>query len=443
MTKAGWTTGDITPPLGLPMGGRGSQFSNGTEVLSPLEAAVTILEDNAGRRAAIVSLDLISMGGAQNNALRASIASAIGALPDAVIVNTSHTHSGPMMSYERYAALRSKPPELEDYECALNEEVLRLVIEAAQNLQPVRVSWREGTSNIGINRRLSTPDGVIMAPNPEGFYHRQLWTLDLQSPQDPERRCVLFSHGCHPVIVYSFNWTAISSEWPGRSREILKSEMGQKTHFQFLQGLAGSIRPRGLADLPNRKFRYPTAPEDLEATAQEFARDVRSTLAQEGDELELQLGACRSEFLVRRAAPPPREFWENMADSEGELEREMSAYWLERYAENAIPPHPAQPWPIGLLRFAPRYGMVTIAGEPLGEWFEIFQKALPDQCLVACGYTHDCSGYLATDALLPEGGYEVERSARFMKAGPGAPLPGLDEAAGQVLRKMRAFIEAS
>lgn len=442
MTKAGWATCDITPPLGLPMGGRGPRFDNGTEILSPLEAAVTVLEDDAGRRAALISADIISMGSVQNQAIRLAVASAIGAAPDAVIINSSHTHCGPMMSYEHYASLHPKPPSLEEYEREQSDKILRLATAAAQNLQPVRAFWRDGTSDIGINRRRSTPDGVVMAPNPNGFYHRQLWTLELQSLSDPQQCCVLFSHGCHPVIVYSFNWTAISSEWPGRSREILKDALGRQTHFQFFQGLAGNIRPRILADLENHKFRYPTTPEDLEGTAQEFARDVRSTLAQAGDELEMQLGACRNSFLVRRDAPPPREFWENLAASDQELDREMSAYWLARYEEGAIAPYPTQPWPIGLLRFAPGHWMITIAGEPLAEWSEVLQRAMPDQKLVACGYTHGCFGYLPTDALLPEGGYEVDRSPRFLASGPGQPLPGLDAAVTQALRKMRAFIEA-
>jgi hypothetical protein len=442
MNQAGWDTCEITPPLGLPMGGRGPRFAAGSEILSPLQAGVTVLEDAAHNRVVFVSADVISFDTAQSDALRIAIASAVKTTPDAVIINASHTHSGPMLSYERYATLKPKPQALEDYEREMDRKLLRLAISAAQNLQPVRVFWRDGTSNIGINRRLSTPDGVVMAPNPDGFYHRQLWTLELQSRSNSNQRCVLFSHGCHPVIVYSSQWTAISSEWPGRSREILSERMGSETHFQFLQGLAGNIRPRILADFENRKFRAST-PEDLESVAQEFARDAGSTLAQSGDELELQLGACRSCFLVERAAPPPREFWEEMAASDDELEHELGTYWQTRYGEGAIAPYQSQPWPIGLLQFAPNYAMVTIAGEPLGEWIEVLRRALPKQHLVACGYTHSTAGYLPTDELLAEGGYEVERSAPYSKSGPGALLPGLDAAVTRTLHKMRAFIEAN
>lgn len=442
MNWAGWAAGDITPPLGLPMGGRGPRFAAGSEILSPLQAGVTILQDAVQNRVVLVSADVISFDTAQNDALRLAIAAAVKTAPDAVIINASHTHSGPMLSYERYATLKPKPQPLADYERELDEKLLRLAIEAAQNLQPVQAIWRDGESNIGINRRVSTPEGIVMAPNPDGFYHRQLWTLDLQSLEDSGPRCVLFSHGCHPVIVYSSQWTAISSEWPGRSREILHEKLGRETHFQFLQGLAGNIRPRILADFENQKFRSST-PEDLETTAQEFACDVGSTLAKDGAQLQLQLGACRDYFVAHRAAPPPRVIWEKMAASEDELAQELGNYWQTRYGENAIAPYESQPWPIGLLRFAPSYALVTFAGEPLSEWIQVLRRALPDQHLVACGYTHSSAGYLPTDELLAQGGYEVERSAPYSKSGPGALLPGLDDAVTKTLHKMRAFIEAT
>src|SRR5690606_25264593 len=134
MSRAGWATCEITPPLGLPMGGRGPRFAFGSEVFTPLEAGVTVLEDNAGNRAVLVSADVISTDEEQSYNLCINIASALGTSPEAVIFNYSHTHSGPMLSYDRYATLKPKPPELVEYERELESKLLRLAIEAAQNL---------------------------------------------------------------------------------------------------------------------------------------------------------------------------------------------------------------------------------------------------------------------------------------------------------------------
>ncbi len=441
MNRAGWASCDITPPLGLPMGGRGPRFAAGTEVLTPLQAGVVVLEDSRKNRVVLVSIDVICTDARQTDQLCVEVGSAVGASPDAVIINASHTHSGPMLSYERYSTLQPKPPELEAYERELDKKIIRLAVEAAQKITPVRAIWRDGESNIGINRRLMTPEGAIMmGPNPDGFYHRHLWTLDLEAIDDPAQRCVLFSHGCHPVIVYGHNWTAISSEWPGRSRDILKSELGEQTHFQFLQGLAGNIRPRILSDFENKKFRQST-PDDVEATAQELAGDVKDTLQQTGELLDLQLGAAKGDFLAQRVEPPAREHWAATENDEDELTRERSRYWLTRYGDDAIAPYVWQPWPLGIVRFAPGFSLVHMGGEPLCEWSEVFAQALPGQRLVSCGYTDTAAGYLPTDAQLSEGGYEVTGAAPSSKIGPGTLQPGLDKAAIQSLRRLQAAID--
>jgi hypothetical protein len=60
--KAGWAEIEITPPLGLPMGGRGPRFTPGASVLDPLMAGAVLLEDDRGRRQLWISLDLIGLG---------------------------------------------------------------------------------------------------------------------------------------------------------------------------------------------------------------------------------------------------------------------------------------------------------------------------------------------------------------------------------------------
>ncbi len=292
MSKAGWESCDITPPLGLPMGGRGPRFAAGTEIVDPLLAGAIVLEDDNSQRIVLLSVDLIGVGLQQSERLCYQIAAAVGTNPQSVIINASHTHSGPMMAFEQYATLKSKSPELLQYEQTLEDKLLRLVINAAQKMQEVQAFWRDGSSEIGINRRVKTSEGVVMAPNPDGQYHRQLWTLELKPTNPHSPGCVIFSHACHPVILYGCQWTSISSEWPGRCRKALRAELGEGTHCQFMQGLAGNIRPRILADFENQTFRT-SVPEDVELTGQQIAKDVLQTLAQDAPPLPLQLALGR------------------------------------------------------------------------------------------------------------------------------------------------------
>ncbi|HEX7010601.1 MAG TPA: hypothetical protein VF184_11495 [Phycisphaeraceae bacterium] len=304
--------------------------------------------------------------------------------------------------------------------------MVSLAVQAMDTLRPVRVTWREGSSDIGINRRLPTDQGVTMGPNEQGAYHRQLWVLELAAAEGSARRAIVFSHGCHPVIVYGFAWQSISADWPGRARRSLSETLGEDVHCQFMQGLAGNIRPRILADLDQHRFRS-SRPEDVDAVGQQIATDVLRTLDQPGQELTLNLGAAEHWFLARREPPAPIEHWRRLAESDNDRQREIGRYWVHRLSDGP-PPCRAQPWPVGLIRLDDDHFVAHLPGEPVAEWIDVLRQALPDRRFAAWGYTQHSLGYLPTDALLPEGGYEVAGSSPYLSFGPAPFAPGLDQA---------------
>lgn len=435
--KAGWATIEITPPLGLPMGGRGVRLSPGEAVLDPLQAQALVLEDGRGRRTLWLSLDLVGMDGPGTTALR-RLASEITGIPlDFVLLNCSHTHSGPMSNFETRAWNRVKSRELLEYDLFLKRQV-GLVAEAAfRNLQPVSLSWHEGNCGIGINRRL--PDGaggITMAPNPEGRCDTRLHALRLEGRHSV---AVAFAHACHPVVVYGRDYTSISADFPSWSRKHLREELGADAHCQFFQGFTGNIRPRRLADLEGSKFR-PAEPGDEEVVGRELGGAVAEALAAQGEPLELDLASAQEQVPLRRTEPPPVEFWKKLQESPQESVREVARYWEDRLDKG--PPLPrVDLWSAGLLRLNPEFAVVHLGSEPVTEWLEIVAQALPGLRLMPWGYTNEVAGYLPTDALLPEGGYEALDSPRNVKTGPGPFAPGLDKAVADTLQRLRQHIQ--
>ena len=116
-----------------------------------------------------------------------------------------------------------------------------------------------------------------MGPNPEGLRNPDLWILDVQA-HSGDGRCVLFSHGCHPVMVYGCSWQGISADWPGVCRGHLAQHLDGDVHAQFIQGLAGNVRPRQLADLAAGTFRV-SEPDAYRATGRQIAEDAKSFTA--------------------------------------------------------------------------------------------------------------------------------------------------------------------
>ena len=426
-TKAGWAEVDITPPLGLPMGGRGARFTPGASVLDPLYASALMLEDGDGRRLLLVSFDLIGMSLRTSAALRFELAALTGIPYDAVVLNFAHPHSGPMTTIDRYAADVTVTPELAAYDDHLLRMVLRLACEAQEALTPVDIRVHTGRSDVGINRRNRDEDGMMgLRPNPDGLYNPDLWILDITARRGGGR-CMAFSYACHPVLVYGFAWDAISSDYVGVCRRTLKARVGERTHCQFFQGTAGNVRPRVVADPEHNRFRKST-PADVEYTGTTLANDIVRALGNEGQPVKPALHAVAGRVLLHRdeTVRYPLEHWQRLAASDDELQRNLGRYWAQRLQEG-IPPVKAVPWEIGLIRLSERHRIAWFAGEAVAEWLGHLRHWLQDDDLTVWGYCQETPGYLPTDELIPEGGYEVVQSNLHGKEGPGPFALGLNE----------------
>ena len=429
--RAGWAEIEITPPPGLPMGGRGPQFTPGASILDPLIAQALVLEDHGGRRTLWVSMDMIGLSYSMSSMFRYELAAMTGIPYEAIILNFSHTHSGPMTGFEGYATETPKPEALQVYEAGLIPGTVRMACEAVENLQPVTVRLHQGQSDIGINRRRRNHAGEMeMNPNPDGVYNPDLWVLDIAAKAGGDR-CVVFCYGCHPVIVYGFAYDGISADYPGVCRGRLEEALGQGTHTQFIQGLAGNVRPRLLADPEAGRFRKST-PEDPVAVGEDLAGDVIDALNREGETLELDLSAAAGFALARRDRDRilPLEHWQSLAESGDEMSRNLGGYWTNRF-RSGLSPVQVVPWGIGLVRLTREHRIAWLSGEVLAEWLGCLRDWLEDERLIAWGYCQDGRGYMPTDEIIPEGGYEVIRSNTFNKTGPGPFVAGINETARQ------------
>lgn len=425
-TRAGWTVTEITPPLGLPMGGRGPRFTPGAEVLDPLQAHALLLQDGDGERLLIVSLDLIGMTWTAATEIRTAMAGLAGVSLDRVVLNFAHIHNGPMTNWDKYATTVRKSEAMAAYETELREKLLRLVPACMERMVAVTPMLHRGTSHIGINRRNRDAEGNMgLRPNAAGHYNPDVWVLDLPSPENGER-AVVYSYGCHPVLVYGYAWDGISADWVGASRRALKERLGTGVHTQFVQGLAGNVRPRAVANCEQNRFEKAT-PEVVQQVGAELADDVAAALDKRGKGLDLALRSGMGSVALPR--DPERveapEYWQHLAASDDELSRNLGRYWSERL-QSGLPPYQAVPLDIGLVELASGERIAWMGGEGVAEWQPALRRWLDDAQLTVWGYCQDVPCYVPTDELIPEGGYEVINSNRNSIYGPGPFRPGMD-----------------
>src|SRR5207245_7433575 len=153
LASAGWAEVEITPPLGIGLGGRGGPETLASKVLDPLYAQVLFLKDSKGKGFVLVSFDVVALAHELSDRIRTAIVHELGVDWNLVVLNASHTHSGPYMIRSLIAGV-APPPQIEiDYFKTLEQKILSATRAAGRSLQPVQVQVFQGKTQLGINRR--------------------------------------------------------------------------------------------------------------------------------------------------------------------------------------------------------------------------------------------------------------------------------------------------
>ena len=441
---AGWAEAEITPPLGIALGGRGGAETPASKVLDPLYAQVLCLKDGKGTGFVLVSLDMIGLPHDLSDRLRTGIVQELGTGWDLVVLNTSHTHSGPHMLRSLMAGV-GPPPRVEaEYFRALEAKVCGAAREAGKAMRPVRVEVFEGAAQVGINRRGRNDQGRMgILPDASAPFDDRVWVMKL-TPGDGHPPAVVFSTACHPVIVYGYDYSAISADYPGAARKALRAALGLKSHVQFVQGFAGNIRPRVLADLDKGRFRS-SKPADLDRAAAEMSGAVLAALKAPGEALALDIAGAEDRPFLPRDKAPPRDRYEKMRANAlaetNDYRIAVADYWLKRY-DSGQGFARGDAWPLGLIRLAENQWIVYSGGEPCIEWRAKISQWLAPRRIVAWGYSQEARAYLPTETMLPEGGYEVLESNLNRESTPAPFAPGIERAVRESLLRQLAFIAA-
>lgn len=416
----------ITPEIGTELAGYGSRDRPATQISDDLWLTVLALEGANRRQAVLVTADLLGFDKPHVAELRRRLQHRHGLEPEQVFFNASHTHYGPATSYFRATEFHQVDPA---YVTRLSLEILEAVAEALAHLEPAELRLGVGQSHVGINRRLVTPQGVQMAPNPEGPFDPTVVVMEVRRPQKPA--ALLVNYACHPVTRGAA--PVISADYVGSLRRDLAERLGTDTAVVFLQGACGDVRPR-IVDASGSRFIQGGA-EHVERFGRQLAADAAAALP----------GAKAIDGPVYTASRHTQLPLVDVPDEAG-LEALMNApdatrrMWAQAMARRwrAFGRLPAwldyEVQAIGLGR-----DLVIVGAE--GEVCNGYARRAraevwPDRTVAFAGYANGYPGYIPTRQVLQEGGYEGD-SARWGSDLAGRFSPAIEDAILTALHELR------
>jgi neutral ceramidase len=356
-----------------------------------LFAKAVALQDGSGRRAVILTADLIAISRELASAVAARVRSRCGLSRDNILFNASHTHSGPEVRPDKVPFFEI-PPEfaakIPPYLLSL-EEKMTIVIEAAlRNLEPAVLQASQTSVGFAHNRR--TDGGPVSHDVP---------VLQVLRP-DKSPLAILFGYACHNLTLPP-SFCQYHGDYAGVAQRALEETFPGATAL-FLAG-AGADQdpaPRGTMELAMEH-------------GQTLARAVGQTLAQPARSIEGPLRVAFVETLLDFKPLPAREILQaNLQSNDPPLVRKAK-YLL---AAQSLPS--AYPCPIQVLRFGNELLLIALGGEPVVDYAVRLKAEFAGPMVWVAGYSNDMFGYLPSRRVQGEGGYEGGR-ALLWSALPG------------------------
>lgn len=416
ISAAGWKAGvgrvKITPEESMWLAGYAARNKASEGVLQDLWAKALVLEDAEGNRCVLVTADLIGFSKTLSDRIRKQLDEQLGLDKSRIILNASHTHSGPVLLQSSLAEMY--PPFSEDEKTKMNRygellerRIVEMVVKAAQAPEPVTVSAANGICRMQVNRRNNSEGKLTALTELKGPNDYAVPVLKVTAASGTVK-AVAFGYACHPTVLDQYLW---SGDYPGFAQEELEKTYPGAVAL-FFQGAGADQNPLPRRSIPLAKQYGLTLAAAVDRTLQEPMTTLPATLKTAYKEVPLPLDTYPATHLAEIVR----------SDKQPDYLKRCAKHLLTRYRDGEPPmrayPYPVQAWNLG------GRAMFVLGGE-LTVGYSVGLKRKYGESVFVLGYSNDLMGYIPTLTVLKEGGYEGG-GAQILYGLPGRWTPDVE-----------------
>ncbi|MFV1995304.1 MAG: neutral/alkaline non-lysosomal ceramidase N-terminal domain-containing protein [Verrucomicrobiales bacterium] len=430
--KAGMASVVITPTEAVWMAGYAGRKEPKEKVIQDLHAKALAIEDTEGGRFVVVTLDLIGVSKKMRLAIEAAMEKEHGLVPGSLLLNASHTHSGPNIKTYRskggkgeervgYSRIPQEDQELyvkrtKDYLVFLHAKIGEAIGKAIRGLSPAKLVWHRARCGFSMNRRTPVEGGNFRNfPNPEGPVDQDVPVLRVADAEG-ELVGVLFGYACHATTMGT---QEMHGDWPGYAQQYFEEDHPGAVAM-FVNGCSGDQNP-----YPRRMQYF------MERHGRSMAMAIEAALETVPRAV---VGPVSSEIAwvdIPYAGPPTiAELGERIEATSG-AEKAYAEFLLEELeARGSLPV--SYPVPVQVARFGDSLTLVAIGGEVTVDYSLRLKREIGESTgapVWVAGYSNDVMSYIPSDRVLREGGYEGKTSMYYSRSDlhSGSWAEGIEE----------------
>ncbi|MBU1820341.1 MAG: neutral/alkaline non-lysosomal ceramidase N-terminal domain-containing protein, partial [Bacteroidetes bacterium] len=204
---AGWRAGIartvITPQQAMWQAGYAARTHASEGTLHDLWAKAVALEDENGNRAVLVTTDLLGIPKAVSDRVRTELQKSLNLSKAQIILNSSHTHSGPVLSnalVDIYPLNAVEQAKIDTYTQLLETQLVQLVQQAFARLAPATLSAANGVTRFQVNRRNNKENALLQQSELKGPNDYAVPVLRIADTSGAIKALV-FGYACHNTVL--------------------------------------------------------------------------------------------------------------------------------------------------------------------------------------------------------------------------------------------------
>ncbi len=403
--KAGLARLIITPEKPMYLSGYANRTHASEGKIHDLWAKALAIEDRKGGRVVIVSTEVVGLPRAITDVVAARVLKEFGLDRARLVINSSHTHTGPLIRGNLANLFALSPEEqarVDDYSRQLTDKLVAVVGAALGDLAPANLSFGNGVAGFAMNRRKQG-----------GPTDHDVPVLKVTAP-DGKLRAVLFGYACHNTT-FTGDFYQFSGDYAGFAQiAIEKANPGATALFLMLCGADQNPYPRS-------KLEY------AEKHGADLAAEVNRVI---GGPLQPVRGATLAAFqsVDLEFAIHTRETFESRLKESNVYRVRHAKAMLATYDQGY--PIRRYPYPVQAIGFGKDLTLVALGGEVVVDYVLRIKKEYGSKRIIVAGYSNDVMSYIPSLRVLKEGGYEASDAMLYY----GLPGPYNDDVEDQIFR---------
>ena len=388
--SAAWQAGvarvDITPSQPIWMGGYAARTHVSEGVRQHIFVKALALKDDTGAVTVLVTSDLLVFPGEVSTPIFGRVQQQFSLPRERVILNSSHTHSAPVVGHMLSPAYPYGEAEMnvvKAYTSKLQDQTVEVIGDAIKNLAPAELSFEQGFAGVAVNRRRV---GHREYPGP---VEQDVPVLAVRG-LDNNLRAVVFGYACHNTVLDDYQ---INGDWAGYAQAVLERKYPGATAM-FVQDCGADANP-----MPRRLV------ELAEHYGETVAIAVDQVLHAKMHSVEGPLTAAFVSVDLPFQKAPSREELESRTHSKDVLLQRHARLMLQILdRDGKLPDHHS--YPIEVWKFGNDMTFIALGGEVVVDYSLRFKRRYGFDKLWVAGYSNDVFAYIPTVRVLEEGGYE-------------------------------------